>query len=481
MRAAGSRSAHRCHPAALVRPFRERAKTQTRAPEQTEAGGCHVRPWQSGGTSLTWWFTLFAGYAAVVGIVTRGPSSAWGAWAAVSYGCAALAAWRSRGSALPLLIGVCGAVAAPTIWLATRWQPGGEPAVVARAAFLLLHHGSPYLPSGQLLSAQSYNPYLPAMSVFGFPRLAGLPGAAGNPASWMAVTSLALIAMAIGAGLPQHAWRRSAVTLPRSTALAVVTPVLALPIALGTTDPPVIALMCLALACASRSPASRPVPEVPAAASRWITLSGLAALAIGTACAMKAAAWPGLPVMAAMTGAREGSRAAVRFAGTAAATAVILIIVFAPALLGQPGAFADNIIAYPLGLARHLTPAASPLPGHLLASTGTPGRLAAVGLLLAGAAGVASSLVLRPPRDAQAAAVRLALGLTVLFTLAPDARFGYFAYPAALLGWIALTGRSRTPGDAGQVHRQGRPRLAPDRVCRWHYLTAYAPRRPRAG
>ena len=418
-----------------------------------------------GTTTLTWWFTLFAGYAAVVGIVTQGPSSAWGAWAAVGYGCAALAAlaaWRSRGPALPLLIGVCGAVAAPTIYLAIGWPPGGEPTVVARAASLLLHHGNPYLPSGQLLSAQSYNPYLPAMSAFGFPRLAGLPGVLGNPASWMAVTSLALIAMAISAGLPHRSRCRAPGSLLRHTALAVVTPVLAFPIALGTTDPPVIALTCLALACAGRSAASRQAPEVPTgtgtrpgrAAPRRIAWNGLAALAIGTACAMKATAWPALPVIAAMTAAREGPRAAARLAGTAAAIAVILTAVFAPALIAHPGAFADNIIAYPLGLARHLTPAASPLPGHLLASTGTPGRLVALGLLLAGAAGVAWSLVLRPPRDARAAAVRLALGLTMLFTLAPDARFGYFAYPAALLGWLALTGRSRAPGSCSRSTKE---------------------------
>jgi hypothetical protein len=127
---------------------------------------------------------------------------------------------------------------------------------------------------------------------------------------------------------------------------------------------------------------------------------------------------------------------------------VALTVAFAPALLAQPGAFADNIIAYPLGLTPHLTPAASPLPGHLLASTG-PGRLAALSLLVVAAAGVTASLVLRPPRNAQAAAVRLALALTILFTLAPNARFGYFAYPAALVGWAGLT--------AAPVRKAGQP------------------------
>lgn len=397
---------------------------------------------------LAWWLIVFAGYAAVVAAVTQGVSSVWGEWAAVSYGCAALAAWLWRDRALPLVIGVCGAVVAPTIWLATRLQPGEEPVVVARAASLLLHHGSPYLPSGQLVSAQSYNPYLPAMSLFGFPHAAGLRGVLGNPASWMAVASFALVAAAIWIGLsnrPGH----SPGTRWRNTALALLTPVLAFPIAIGTTDPPVIALMCVALACGERSAASRPAAGVPeggvtepaGTAARWITWNGLAALFIGAACAMKATAWPALPVIAAMIAARQGLRAAVRFTGMAAAATVVLIIVFAPALVAHPGAFAENIIAYPLGLAHHLTTAASPLPGHLLASTGTLGRLATLGLLLAGAAGIAASLVLRPPRTARAATVLLAVGLTLLFVLAPDSRFGYFSYPAALLGWLALTGR----------------------------------------
>jgi hypothetical protein len=48
-------------------------------------------------------------------------------------------------------------------------------------------------------------------------------------------------------------------------------------------------------------------------------------------------------------------------------------------------------------------------------------------------------LLLRPPRDVRDVAFRLAVGYAALFTLDPSTRFGYYAYPLALLGWLALT------------------------------------------
>jgi hypothetical protein len=42
-------------------------------------------------------------------------------------------------------------------------------------------------------------------------------------------------------------------------------------------------------------------------------------------------------------------------------------------------------------------------------------------------------------------AFRLAVGYAALFTLDPSTRFGYYAYPLALLGWLALT-----PSDSGR-------------------------------
>jgi hypothetical protein len=144
---------------------------------------------------------------------------------------------------------------------------------------------------------------------------------------------------------------------------------------------------------------------------------------------------------------RDGRRAVVRFAATAVVTAGAAMAVTAPGALSRPVAFVQNIVLYPLGLTRHVTPAASPLPGHLLASTGTAGHWVAIGLLLAAGAAVAAWIVLRRPADARAAAWRLAVGLCVMFVLAPATRWGYFAYPLGLLGWLGLTGRDRAAAD----------------------------------
>ena len=64
-------------------------------------------------------------------------------------------------------------------------------------------------------------------------------------------------------------------------------------------------------------------------------------------------------------------------------------------------------------------------------------------------AGVAASLIIRPPKDAQAAGWRLVLGLTLLFGLAPASRVGYFVYPAGLAAWLLLVRivKARQPRD----------------------------------
>jgi hypothetical protein len=165
------------------------------------------------------------------------------------------------------------------------------------------------------------------------------------------------------------------------------------------------------------------------------------------ACAMKATAWPAIPVFAAMLAARDAARSAWRFVGITFGVAAVLAAAMAPAALAHPWAFLQNTVLFPLGLTKHKTPAASPLPGHLLAMTGMAGHWAAVGLLVAAGLGFATSLIVRPPAGPRAAAWRLALGLTVMFTLAPATRWGYFVYPIGLVGWMFLS-RSTSPGAA---------------------------------
>ncbi|HEY2266689.1 MAG TPA: glycosyltransferase 87 family protein, partial [Streptosporangiaceae bacterium] len=328
----------------------------------------------------------------------------------------------------PVLISLAGALAAPVAWLVTRVAPTPEVQVISRSAGLLLQHGTPYLTTGQLADWLSYNPYLPVMALFGLPRALGATGILGDPRLWLSLTSIALIWAAFTVAAPHRrcAGCRRGVLL--SSLFLAASPVIAFPLTVGITDPPVIALMLLTLALIARP-------------SGWFR----AAIALGVACAMKATAWPAVPVFAAMLAARDAARSAWRFAGVAFGLAVLLSVASAPAALGHPWAFMQNTVLFPLGLSKYKTPAASPLPGHLLATTGMAGHWAAVALLVVAGLGFAVSLVIRPPADARAAAWRLALGLAVLFTLAPATRWGYFMYPIGLAGWLLLT-RPPAPG-----------------------------------
>lgn len=113
-----------------------------------------------------------------------------------------------------------------------------------------------------------------------------------------------------------------------------------------------------------------------------------------------------------------------------------------PRPAGPPGGAAPSPPGPPCSRSRRRSwrsPAQSPLPGHLLATLGPAGHLAALVLLIAAGLALAGSLLIRPPAGAAAAARRLALGLAVMFALSPDTRFGYFAYPAGLCGWLALS------------------------------------------
>src|SRR5262249_58179221 len=86
--------------------------------------------------------------------------------------------------------------------------------------------------------------------------------------------------------------------------------------------------------------------------------------AMGWAGGMRATAWPAVPVLAVLFAARRGWRAAGWF------TAAVLgagLVTDGLAVAAHPAAVVVNTVLYPLGLAKAASPAASMLPGHLLA------------------------------------------------------------------------------------------------------------------
>ena len=386
-------------------------------------------------------YGAFGAYAVAAAFVTGGRDQVWAIWAACGYAVALamLWCWRSRrGRMAAVGVSVALAVLAPLLWLSVAYPLEDGMVVIDRSAGLLLHHGLPYLAADQVTSWLSYNPYLPVMTLFGLPNAAGLDGLAGNSGVWIAIGTVIPLAAAFWIEMRPRGYDALL-----ATAVAVASPVVGLNLAVITTDPPVLALILLALALAGR-PAASP----GAGRTSWITAITCSGAALGAACDLKSTAWLAVPVLAAMVAARDGARAAGRFVAAVAVTAAVLIAALAPAALTSlrgANALVQNSVLFPLGLTHDKTPAESLLPGHLLTALGPAGHVASVGLLLAAGLGIAISLVVRPPRDVPAAAWRLAIGLTLMFLLGPQVRFGYFIYPLGLVGWLALTGASRGP------------------------------------
>ena len=390
------------------------------------------------------WYSGFAVYAAGVALFSGpGLDHWWGAWAAGGYAVAAVVtvagSGRAWGRRLAVAASLAGALAAPALWLMTREPTPPDVAVVARSGVLLLHHGTPYLPLAALSAGGwlAYNPYLPVMALFGLPAALGLPG---KTWPWLiAGTFLLLYATFLVTLAPREGGRRRAAL--GHAAFWLSCPVMAFPLTMGITDPPVIALTCLALALLARSGRA-----AQARACGRDTVA--AALVLGTACAMKYTAWPALAIIAVMVAVRCGARPAARFTVIVLAAAAALVVALAPAGLRHPASILQNTVAYPLGLTSAKSPAQSPLPGHLLATLGSGGHLAALVLLAAAGLATAASLALAPPATPAAAARRVAIGLTALFLLSPATRFGYFIYPISLYAWALLadqegTGRGR--------------------------------------
>jgi len=377
------------------------------------------RPWIAAAFAAC---ALFAGAVAL--FTSNDLHRLWGSAAAAGYLLAAIAvlAWRRRGVDLALGLGLCGALLVPLGWLATQGRQQPEVSVIIRSAQLLVNHGAPYLSTAVLAATHnpnSYDPYLPVMTLFGLPRALAGPGVLTDPRIWFGLAFHAVFGAALAAAGARD-WARW-------TVLIAASPVIAFELAVGGTDIPVLALMCLGLALLWGTSRYRPRPV-------------LAGAVLGIDAAMKATAWPALVIAIVLLAARDGRRAAAVFTATAAVACAVLV---GPVAAVWPGSLAVNTISFPLGLTKIKSMAASPLPGHLLEQTGHTGHLIAVGLLVLAGLGVTAWLVLAPPKDVPSATWRLIIGLTLMFTLAPATRFGYYIYPAGLLAWllVALAGR----------------------------------------
>jgi hypothetical protein len=388
-------------------------------------------PWPSR-RLVSIWYACFAAYAAPLALFAGGEDGTWGVWGFGTYASVALLLRITRGGRWwpALTVAFLGSLVAPFIWLvATGSADPAEVTVMARGAEHLLHHGTPYLPVSQLTTWTSYNPYLPLMDLFGLPRAAGLPRILGDPRIYTSLFTVALLAASF-ALMARHSIRtcgRCRAHATRITAIAVTSPIIGFPLVLGITDPPVIAVIIVALACLSRE---------------WLLRT---ALAVAAACALKYTAWPGVPIFAAMAWARYSPRKAADFTMTALGAAAALALAAAPNALSGTRSIVQNTLDYPLGLTKVKTVAASPLPGHLIASLGPAGHTAAVALLLLAGLAFAIWLVRRPPVTYRAVAVRLAVAYILMFTLAPATRYGYYIYPLCLLFWLVLT---REPKEA---------------------------------
>jgi hypothetical protein len=393
---------------------------------------------------LAGFFVVSAVFAALVaGLSTDSVHRLWGAMAACGYGLAlvAMLAWRRRGADLALGLSLCGALVVPLAWMAARALEQPEVWVVARSGETLVHLGTPYAGAAELARAtdpNAYNPYLPVMALFGLPRALLGTGLLTDPRVWFGVVFLVVFWMALRVGGARDPWRWAV--------MIAASPVIAFELAVGGTDVPMVAFLCLgfALLFPQLAPGDRSTVVAPRPVA--------AGLALGIAAAMKATAWPAVVVAIALLAVRDGKRAA----GTFTLTALAVVAAFVGPFAVHPRALVENTIMFPLGLASVTSQASSPLPGHVIASTGHLGHDVVVALLAAAGLAVAASLVVRTPRSVPRAVMLLAGAMTLMFVLAPSTRFGYLIYPATLVIWLlaVVAGRAApaepvTPGPDG--------------------------------
>jgi len=335
--------------------------------------------------------------------------------------------------AIRIAIAVCvfaGATAIP-LGLEIVWRSDGDPGShvqpevtnIERAGQQVLKGKDPYpevtnshgkvvyhVPGVSAVNA--FYPYLPFMTVFGLPSEKKHDIVLTDARIFFSLATLLVAGTALC--LSSADGRRKM----RALQVIAILPTAALPLATGGDDMPVVAFLLLAMVLAQR---------------RQPFASGLV---LGIVSAMKFTAWPlaALALFAARN--RAGRRRpAVMFLGMLVVAGPVVV----PFALRGPWAFFDNVVLFPLGLSGVNSPAASPLPGHLIV-TAFPflHRALPLAVGLVGGALLALYLYRRPPRTAAQACNVGGVVMAVITLLAPATRIGYLLYPINFFVWAYL-------------------------------------------
>lgn len=302
-----------------------------------------------------------------------------------------------------------------------------EVTVIERAGQAVASNEDPYrvvtMTSGHADPAhplfEQFFPYLPLMAAFGYVSSTKAPA----PVTDARVTFLAVTLVALTAAL----WllRGPPAQRLRVGQVLLVLPLGALPLVTGGDDLPIVSFLLLGLVLASRQ------------------RSLGAGLAFGVAAAMKFTAWPvALLALAFVDG--PGWRLRNRMMGVGFAAVVVPIVV--PYAVVNPGAFIQNVVAFPLGLTGVPSPAQTPFLGHLVV-TMVPQfhRAYTVLIALVGVALVVRALRRNPPRNAAAVATFAAWCAAFVVAVAPSTRVGYLLYPLNFALWGGVLGATETP------------------------------------
>lgn len=297
-----------------------------------------------------------------------------------------------------------------------------EVLVIQQAAIRLAHGEDPYhavVRHGRVVSAvpgepsyEAFFPYLPLMAVFGLPSSTHAPIRLTDARIFFSVVTLLVVAGALAM------CRGPSESKVRTLQFLTVLPTAALPLATGGDDMPIVAFLLLAMVLAQR---------------RRPALSGLV---LGIVSAMKFTAWPLAALALFVARDRQGKRAVGRMM---LGMLVVAGPVVVPFILRNPHTFFANVILFPLGLAGVASPAASPLPGHLLV-TAFPSlhRVLPLTVALVGGLILLRHLMRHPPRTAAEATSLAGWVMLVAVLFAPATRIGYLLYPIDFFVWSSM-------------------------------------------